>query len=56
MRLTKPFIHPVSAPKYEAIENIKVEISIPDLVRDGDNDGLTDIEEDKMMLNHLIGC
>lgn len=53
MRLTKPFIHPVSAPKYEAIENIKVEIWIPDLVRDGDNDGLTDIEEDKMMLNPL---
>ena len=53
VRLTKPFIHPVSAPKYEAIENIKVEIWIPDLVRDGDNDGLTDIEEDKMMLNPL---
>jgi len=51
VRLVEPFIHPVSAPKYEAIDNVKIEISIPDLTRDTDKDGLTDIEEDKFMLN-----
>jgi hypothetical protein len=51
VRLVEPFIHPVSAPKYETIDNVKVEISISDLARDTDKDGLTDIEEDKFMLN-----
>jgi len=51
VRLLKPFIHPISAPKYEMIDNVKIEISIPDLIKDSDKDGLTDIEEDKMMLS-----
>lgn len=51
VRLVEPFIHPVSAPKYEAIDNVKVEISISELIKDTDKDGLTDIEEDKLMLN-----
>lgn len=53
VRLVKPFIHPVSAPKYETIDNVKVEISVSNLTRDSDKDGLTDIEEDKLMLNPL---
>ena len=51
VRLINPFIHPVSAPKYETIDNVEVEILISDLTRDTDKDGLTDIEEDKLMLN-----
>lgn len=51
VRLIQPFMHPIEAAKYEAIDNVKVEISISDLKRDSDNDGLTDIEEDKLMLN-----
>jgi len=51
VRLVEPFIHPVSAPKYETIDNVNIEICISDLIRDTDKDGLTDIEEDKFMLN-----
>lgn len=51
VRLVEPFIHPVAAPKYETIDNVKVKILISDLTRDSDKDGLTDIEEDNMMLN-----
>jgi hypothetical protein len=51
VRLVESFIHPISAPKYETMDNVKVEISISDLTRDTDKDGLTDIEEDKFMLN-----
>ncbi len=53
VRLIEPFIHPVQAPRYEAIESVIVEISISDLTSDRDADGLTDIEEDKLMLNPL---
>ncbi len=53
VRLIEPFMHPVRAPKYEFIDNVSVEISISDLKRDSDKDGLTDIEEDKLMLNPL---
>jgi hypothetical protein len=52
VRLVEPFIHPVRAPKYETIDNnLIIEIAVNDLRRDSDKDGLTDIEEDKLLLN-----
>jgi len=55
VRLVEPFIHPVQAPKYETIDsNLIIEVAINDLRRDSDKDGLTDIEEDKLMLNPYL--
>ncbi len=52
VRLVEPFTHPVGAPKYETLDNnLIAEITLEDLKRDSDNDGLTDIEEEKLMLN-----
>jgi hypothetical protein len=51
VRLVEPFIHPVSAPKYETVDKIRIEMTVSDLTSDSYGDGLTDVEEDKMMLD-----
>jgi hypothetical protein len=52
VRLIDPFIHPVQAAKYETVDsNLSVEVTLSDLKRDSDGDGLTDIEEEKLLLN-----
>ncbi|MFY0601087.1 MAG: hypothetical protein JXR03_15530 [Cyclobacteriaceae bacterium] len=52
VRMIKPFIHPLEAPKYETIkDNLIIQLSLNQITKDSDGDGLQDIIEDKMMTN-----
>jgi hypothetical protein len=52
VRLVESAIHPVQPPTYEIIDkNLIIEVTLAELMKDSDKDGLTDIVEDKLMLN-----
>lgn len=55
VRMIKPFIQPIEAPKYETIrDNLIIELNLNQLMKDSDGDGLTDVVEDKMMTNPMF--
>ena len=45
------FIHPGPGPKFKLIYHVLLTMNLNKMCRDSDGDGLTDIEEQKMMLN-----
>ena len=52
LRMTQPEIPPGPGPEYELIKDgLSVEFNLDSMMKDSDNDGFTDIEEKKMMLN-----
>ncbi|MEJ2637549.1 MAG: hypothetical protein P8184_19960, partial [Calditrichia bacterium] len=53
VRRMGPFAHPGPGPEYELIEHVILTLNINKIITDSDDDGLTDIEEAKMLLNPL---
>jgi len=55
MRMTQPMQLPIADPEFEIIKDgLVTEFLIDSLIKDSDNDGLTDIVERKMMLNPYL--
>ncbi|REC47098.1 hypothetical protein [Chryseobacterium pennipullorum] len=53
VRMTEPSIHPLS-PDYEVVkDNALVILDLSEIIKDSDEDGLTDIEERNLFLNPL---
>jgi hypothetical protein len=55
MRMTEPTRLPIADPEFEIIrDGLVTEFIIDSIIKDSDNDGLTDIVESKMMLNPYL--